>query len=363
VRILILSWRCPRNPKAGGAEVLTYEIARRLVAHGNQVEWFAAAFPGAPPEEDLDGVHLFRAGRQWTVHLAAYRRYRGKLIGRFDVVLDQVNTIPFFTPLWAGIPAFMFIHQLAREVWWYESPFPINAVGYLSEPWYLRIYRRTPVLTISPSTEWDLRQLGFSGPISIIPKGLERFVAPQVRRESSPTFLYVGRLSPSKRVADVVRAFSLFRRQSFGKLWIAGDGLPAYIRYLYRLIHRNGVSSDVEFFGRVSNEDKYRLMARAHALLLASTREGWGLVVIEANACGTPAVVYNVAGLRDAVCNERTGLVVDPSPSALAKGMIRLSSDLDLYRRLADEALQSSRQFSYDDSARVIHDEITRAIL
>ena len=163
MRILILNWRCPRNPRAGGAEIVTHEIARRLVAWGHQVEWFSATFPGAANEEILDGIRILRSGRQWTVHWRAFRRYHRRLRGNFDAVIDEVNTVPFFTPLWAEIPRFMFIHQLAREVWWYESRFPVSGIGYLAEPLYLRLYRRSPVLTVSPSTREDLRSLGFVG--------------------------------------------------------------------------------------------------------------------------------------------------------------------------------------------------------
>src|SRR5438105_14229636 len=100
MRILILNWRCPCNPHAGGAEIVTYEIARRLVEQGCYVEWFASSFPGALNCEDLGGIRVVRGGRQWSVHLAAFRHYRGKLRGKFDAIVDQVNTVPFFTPLW-----------------------------------------------------------------------------------------------------------------------------------------------------------------------------------------------------------------------------------------------------------------------
>ena len=147
MRILILNWRCPKNPRAGGAEVLTYEVAKRLVAGGHEVEWFSASFPGAEPEEDLDGIRVIRAGRQWTVHLYAFRRYFRQLRPSFDLVIDEVNTVPFFTPLWADVPVFMLIYQLAREVWWYESHFPISLFGFVLEPFYLRLYKRIPVFT------------------------------------------------------------------------------------------------------------------------------------------------------------------------------------------------------------------------
>lgn len=333
---------------------MTHEVAKRLVAGGDEVEWFSSMFPGALEEEQIDGVRIVRAGQQWTVHWHAFRHYRGKLRGRFNAVIDQVNTVPFFTPLWADIPKFMFIHQLAREVWWYETPFPINAIGYFCEPWYLRIYRRTPVLTVSRSTEDDLRRLGFSGPISVVPEGLEAIRVPHSAKATTPTFLYVGRLSPSKRVADIVKAFSLFRCHSEGKLWIVGDGSKAYNRRLLRLVKRLGLSDDVEFLGRVSNADKHSLMARAHALVLASAREGWGLVVTEANACGTFAIAYDVPGLRDSIRDRDTGFLVGPTPTALSEAMAFVWSRPILCRDVSDQARRWSQSFTYQMTVDVI---------
>jgi glycosyltransferase involved in cell wall biosynthesis len=359
VRILILNWRCPKNPRAGGAELFTQEVAKRLVAGGDEIEWFSAAFPRAQAEEDLEGVHVVRAGRQWTVQMHAFRRYVGHIRRRFDVVIDEVNTVPFFTPLWAGIPVVMLIHQLAREVWWYESPFPINAIGFAAEPLYLRCYRNSQVLTISASTEKDLRKLGFSGPITIVPVGRETVEPTTTAKATMPTFLYVGRLSPSKRIPDVIHAFAFFRDSvRTGQLWLVGDGPVEYLRKLQHLVSALGLRDHVEFCGRVSVDDKYRRMAQSHMLLMASAREGWGLVVIEANSCGTPAVVYDVPGLRDAVRNDQTGLVVEPSPRALARGMQHLWEQPDLYGRLATEARRWSGTFSFDMAAATIRDRL-----
>jgi glycosyltransferase involved in cell wall biosynthesis len=337
---------------------VTHEVAKRLVAGGDYVEWFASLFPGALAKEELDGVHIIRGGHQWTVHWRAFRHYRGKLRGHFDAVIDQVNTVPFFTPLWADVPKFMFIHQLAREVWWYESPFPVNVMGYLCEPFYLRTYRRTPVLTVSRSTKDDLRRLAFSGPISVIPEGVAPVTLPQLTKESNPTFIYVGRISPSKRVDDLIKAFSLFRALSSGQFWIVGSGSSKYLQSLLNLRSRLGLTHDVHFLGRVSNEEKYSLMARAHALILASAREGWGLVVTEANACGTPAVVYDVPGLRDSVLHDQTGILVSPSPKALAAGMHQLCRDTNSYQRLATNARAWASTLSYEITA----DSVKRAI-
>jgi glycosyltransferase involved in cell wall biosynthesis len=357
-----MSWRDPDHPKAGGAELFTYEVARRLVDGGDSVEWFTSTFPGAQPTTEKDGVRIVRAGQQWSVHYAAIRRYRNSLKGRFDAVVDEVNTIPFFTPLWADVPRTLLIFQLAREVWWHESPFPLSALGYAIEPLYLRLYKSTPALTISESTKADLLRLGYTAPIGIVPIGLEAMTTTDSNKAEPKTFLYVGRLAKSKRVSDIIQAFAGYRSPGRpGRLWLIGDGSPAYVNALHRQVDRLHVDN-VEFLGRVPAAEKHTRMAQAAVLLMASAREGWGLAVAEANAYGTPAVVYDVPGLRDAVRNEETGLVVAPSPDKLTEGMVRLSTQPDLYARLAREARRWSSTFSFDAAARDFRTAIERTI-
>jgi glycosyltransferase involved in cell wall biosynthesis len=311
----------------------------------------------------VDGVRLVRAGSQSTVHWAAYRHYRKKLSNRFDVVVDEVNTIPFFTPLWSDIPTVMFIHQLAREVWWYESSFPVSAIGFLSEPLYLRPYRSVPVLTVSESTKLDLRRLGFRASITVIPEGLEAGAERPQTKSTEPNFLYVGRLAPSKRIDHTIRALAMFRQSTgAGTLCLVGSGSDKYLHSLIRLADQLGIADSVLFRGRVPSSEKYRLMAGAHSLLMTSVREGWGLVVSEANACGTPAIVYDVPGLRDSVRDESTGLVVPPRPRSLCDAMIRLTNDSELYRRLTAEGQGWSATFSFDETARIVRLALDSAI-
>jgi glycosyltransferase involved in cell wall biosynthesis len=279
------------------------------------------------------------------------------LRGNFDVVIDEVNTIPFFTPLWSEIPSFMFIHQLAREVWWYESPFPMSGVGYLAEPVYLRLYRHTPVMTVSQSTCDDLRALGFSGTISIVPEGVEAMSQPKSTKQITPTFLYLGRLAPSKRVDEIIRAFAAFHGASkSAQLWLVGDGPPSYVARLRDIVNTAKLTEAVRFWGRVDIPTKHRLMGESHALLMASVREGWGLVVTEANSCGTPAIAYNVPGLRDSVRHEETGLLVEPRPWAMASAMLRLFNEPVLYGHLVQRARSHAMNFSFDESARIVEE-------
>jgi glycosyltransferase involved in cell wall biosynthesis len=278
-------------------------------------------------------------------------------------VIDQINTIPFFTPLWADIPRFVMMWQLAREVWWYESRFPLNAIGYALEPLYLRVYRHTPVITFSRSTEADLRGLGLRGPIHVIPPGIEMIEPSHVAKTEEPSFIYVGRIAPSKRIEDIVNAFAIYRRsKGHGRLLLVGSGSHGYVARVLQLAENLRVRDSIEHAGWLRGEVKYRRMTESHALLMASVREGWGLVVTESNSCGTPAVVYDVPGLRDSVRNGETGLVVPPNPRGMAEGMLQLTGDCVLYRRLQDAALRWSRSFNYDAMTSAVSETLVAGL-
>jgi glycosyltransferase involved in cell wall biosynthesis len=191
--------------------------------------------------------------------------------------------------------------------------------------------------------------------VTIVPEGLDSSPHTDQQKASTFTFLYVGRMARSKRVADIIRAFALVRRAGIeSQLWLVGEGDKSYEEELRSLVSSNKLQEEVRFWGRVSTSEKYRRMAEAHVLLMASVREGWGLVVLEANACGTPSVAYDVAGLRDAVRHGETGLLVRPLPKRLAEGMMRLTQDQEMYERLATAARAWSTHFSFDDAAAVV---------
>ncbi|MGC9203336.1 MAG: glycosyltransferase family 4 protein, partial [Thermoproteota archaeon] len=109
----------------------------------------------------------------------------------------------------------------------------------------------------------------------------------------------------------------------------------------------------VKFFGKVSEDDKIELLSKAWVMVNPSVREGWGLNVIEANACGTPCIAYEVPGLRDSIRNEETGLLVkeDGDIEKLAEAMIRILKDEELRMVLSENALEYSKNFSWDKTA------------
>ena len=156
-------WRDMKNPTAGGAGRTTHELCKRWAKAGHKVTVFTSAFPECKSHETIEGYEVVRRGSLLTHYFHAWKYYKNYGKGKYDLVIDQINTIPYFTPLYAKDARIMvFIHQLCREIWFYEKPFPISWVGYMLEPLYLRFYKKYPAITVSESTRQDLLDLGFS---------------------------------------------------------------------------------------------------------------------------------------------------------------------------------------------------------
>lgn len=315
MRICVFNWRDLRHPRTGGAEVFTHEVLRRWAAR-HAVTLFTAAAPDAPAEEWVDGIRILRRGSRLGVYRAARRFWAETGRSRFDLVIDEVNTRPFGCIRWVrDAPVVPLIHQVAREIWHFETPWPVALLGrYVLEPRWLRWYADVPALTVSDSSRDSLRDYGLRH-LRVVPEGLGPATRPDVRRESTPTIVFVGRLAPNKRPLEAIATHAIVRSAVPGaQLWIIGDG-PDRARC------ERAAGPGVTMFGRVSEEEKRSLVARAHVLLATSVREGWGLVVDEAAAMGTPAVGYDVPGLRDSV-PAAGGVLVSPSPAAAAATLI-----------------------------------------
>lgn len=355
MRVLVYNWRDIENPNAGGAEVFTHEVLKRLVNRGHHATLFTSKFDEAPEEEEIDGVQIVRAGGRFSVYWNAKWYYRRRFEGDFDVVVDEINTRPFMTPKFVDdVPIVALIHQLAREFWFYETPFPISHLGYywLEERW-LSGYTGVDTVTVSESTKRDLKELGFRD-VTVVPEGLSVEPVDAVPAKADrPTFLYVGRMTAAKRPGHALQAFERIQGElPKARLHMVGDG------YLLEDLQA-GTDGSVEFHGYVSEAKKLELMKRSHVLLVPGVREGWGLVVSEANAMGTPAVGYDVPGLWDSINHGLTGLCTDEDPSSMARAAIELLSDG--YQDYAEAALQDARQFSWTrttDEVEAVLDEV-----
>ena len=352
MKILIFNWRCWLNPNAGGAEVFTREIARRWAKQGHELTLLTSEFAGCEHEENLDGIRVIRAGGKYSVYWKTKKYYEKNLSkDGYEFVIDEINTRPFLTPKFVrkGGQILALIHQLAREYWFYETPFPISYLGYyyLENRW-LRNYADLPTLTVSESTRHDLIDLGFRR-VLIVPEGLDFKPLEEVpEKEAFPVVVYAGRLKRAKRPDHAVRAIKIIKKKiPEAELWILGEGS------LGSDLQRTA-GDGVKFFGNPSNEERRKLIKRAWVLVNPSVREGWGLNIIEANALGTPCVGYNVPGLQDSIRNNDTGLLADNgNVQSLAKKIALVLGDDSFRNSLGKNALKYSRSFSWEKSATV----------
>jgi glycosyltransferase involved in cell wall biosynthesis len=327
---LILNWKDRAHPRAGGAEVFTEEVARSLVERGHAVTLFAAAVAGRPTRETVNGVEIVRSGSRIGVYRAA-RRFWSAEPRRHDVVVDEINTRPFLTPRWIrDTPIVALIHQLAREIWFYETPFPVSVLGrYVLEPWWLRTYREIPTMTVSQSSAESLRRHHGWRDVTVLPEGFTPHPVPKTSKEPGPTLVFLGRLVAMKRPDDAIGAFRvLARRFPSARLWMIGDG-----PLLGRL--RKTAPKNISFLGRLDTDALLLRLAQAHVLISTSVREGWGLNVSEAAACETPTIGYGVPGLVDSI-PASGGAVVEPNPEALGEALVRFfAGELRLVPRVS----------------------------
>jgi glycosyltransferase involved in cell wall biosynthesis len=331
MRILVLNWKDLAHPAAGGAETFVESVCVELAHRDHEVTLFSPAVEGRPATEEVGGVRIVRAGGRFTVYRAARSYWRTQAPGSFDVVVDSINTRPFLAPRWVrDTPVVALIYQLAREVWYTEMPFPVAVLGrYVLEPWWLRAYRHVPALTISESSAASLRTHHGWTDVTVVPVGLDHVTRPNVLKEEHPTVVFLGRLVGMKRPQDAIRGFRHLRNvRPDARLWIIGTG-PEHER-----LRAAGVDG-VELLGRVSGDERFERLARAHVLVATSVREGWGLNVSEAAVCGTPSIGYAVPGLVDSV-PASGGALVDATPEALGDALVRFfAGELTLAPRVS----------------------------
>lgn len=349
MRFLMLNWRDPKNPRAGGAERVTEAYLQALSDRGHEVFWFANEFAGCAPEETIKGISIVRGGGQGTSVLKA--REWSRCQPRFDLVIDQHHGIPWYAPWWCKTNCVAYIHEVLGPIWDSFYKWPLNSLGRAQERWTHWLYRKTPFWAPSESTRHALLKNGVRH-VKVIPNGSD--TQPIVELDEKPLkqpvqLIAVSRLAPNKRVIHAIRATRLLTDKGLdARLTVVGSGEE--LGALKAEAAAQAIQPKVEFTGGLSEHEKNMRLRRAHVLVHSSVREGWGLNVIEANAMGTPAVVYPVAGLVDSTIDGKTGIVADEeTPEAIARAVIRLLNEPGLYARLRLAAWERSWTFLWSN--------------
>ena len=351
LRVLIFNWRDTKHIWAGGAEVYLHEMAKRWVTAGHSVTLFCGNDGHDPRNERIDGVNIIRRGGMYTVYIWAFLYYVLKFRGRFDVIIDSENGIPFFTPLFTRPPVFLLIHHIHQDLFRSNLYFPMDKIAMFLEGKLMPlVYSNSKIITVSESSRKDILALGFfkSKNISVVNPGIDPalfYTSPKTRY---PSFVYLGRIRAQKNIDVAIRAFaSVVKKYPKARLSIAGWGDK--LEELSKLAQSLKLAKSVKFLGRVSDKKRVRLLGRSWAMLQPSSFEGWGITVIEANACGTPVIAADVPGLRDSVLHDESGILVPvKNEYSLAETMKLLISLPDYRARLSSNALAWSTNFNWD---------------
>lgn len=345
---LIFNWRCWKHPQAGGAEIYLYEISKRLAAKGHKITWFVSSFNSGCSEEYIDGIEIIRRGGKFSVYLYSLWYYITKFrkLG-VDIIVDDINGVPFFTPLYIWTPKKVAVlhHIVGRDIFFRELPFFPAILALCAEKSIPFIYSHISFITVSESSKLELEENSIRN-INVIPNGINISLEYQysVPKSTKPTILYLGRLKMYKRIDMLIEAFKLVKNEIIdAELWIAGAG---------DWITNENVNG-LTFFGKVSEEKKIELLSKSWVFVTPSLKEGWGITVIEANACGTPCIAYNVPGLRDSILDGKTGLLVDDIESVekLSEKIIKIIKDEKFREILRTNALNWASRFNWDKSA------------
>jgi glycosyltransferase involved in cell wall biosynthesis len=367
VNILLVNWLDLENPQAGGAELHLFEIFGRLAGRGHRIRLITSGWPNSAVRTRIQDIEIQRHGTRTTFTLLGRGAIRRAIREeRPDIVVEDVNKLPLYSAGLSDVPSYVIVPHLFGTTAFEEVPWWQAFIVWAAEIPIPRAYRRSAFHAISESTRDDLVARGVpESAVRVIHPGVDSVAfspRPGLDRTAHPSFLYVGRLKRYKGVATAIEALAL-ARQGRGNLTLDiagnGDDRPR----LEALARRLGVAGAVRFLGFVTDEHKLRLMRTSWAHVFPSVKEGWGLTVIEAAACGTPSLTSNSPGLRDSVRDGVTGYLVPHGDArAMARRMLELAERPALVDTLGRQARAFAETLTWESAARQTESHLAEVI-
>ena len=352
-RIDVLAWRDFDDPEAGGSELHAHRVMVAWSEAGLDVSLTTSSVPGGRRVVRRDGYRVIRRAGRYSVFPRSILSGAVGRIGAGDGVVEIWNGMPFFSPVWARSPQITFLHHVHAEMWRMVLPRGMAEFGHLLEH---RIappfYRGSRIVTLSHSSKAEIvERLHLPADrITVTPPGVEPRFTPGGERSPVPLVVAVGRLVPVKRFHLLIEALVRIKADMPGlRAVIAGEGYerPA----LEALVRGHGAESWIELPGFVDADELVDLYRSAWVVASSSLREGWGMTVTEAGACGTPAVATRIGGHEDAVVDGKSGLLVDGNDD-MVRALAAVLRDDILRRRLGLGALERAGRLTWDATAR-----------
>lgn len=354
MKILLVNWRCIKNPEAGGAEYHLHEIFKRVILQGHTATLICHAFKDAPKEEEIDGIKIIRIGDKYRFK-SQFKKYYLKNLAdeNFDLIVDDISKIPLRISTFTKTPVVGILHHVHGNTLYKELPFPLAFYIIRQEKLIPKYYFNIPIFVVSESTKKELVELGFpENKIDLLYNAINHEFFPSMfpSKSETPTITYVGRIKKYKNLEILIDALpKIIKSIPDIKLEIAGGG--DYLDNIFKYAKTKNVDSNLIIHGRVSESEKIEIFKRAWIFVTMSLKEGWSITVLEANAAYTPAIGADVPGLRDSILNNKTGLLIENNADILAKTIINLLQDKKRLLEFSKNAKEWSNKFTWEKSA------------
>src|SRR2546425_2990528 len=323
IRIVVLSRKIISNPRSGGAGRYVHETFRRLT-HLYRITVIGEGSQNSPEHEEVEGIEYVNVRGSFVRPLVALK-YLTNFARNTDLVVDHADVaIPWLLPLFVNKPKITIVHQLVKEIYYYQLARPWADICAHAEKFIYGLYSGSRIVVSSPSTARELVELGIpSSQISTVIPGHDPLSGegmPLCKRDM--TIACVSRLVRYKGIQFALRAFrDVLPEHPEATFKIAGTG--PYESSLREITNSLGIKQHVEFLGRISEKAKFELLSRSRAAVFPSVRDGFGITVMEANSVGTPVVGWKVPGPSDSVIDGTTGLLAAfPDEGAFARNLV-----------------------------------------
>ncbi len=365
MKILILNWRDPQHPLAGGAEISLFHHALYWKSKGAQITWCASSYVGSKEEEYKDGISYIRKGSHFTSFIMFFMFFlKNKM--QHDVIIDCFHFFPYFSIFYRDKPKVIgLINEVAGKIWFKNLFLPLAAIGFVLEPFIIRRYHNQTFITGSESARDDLLTVGLSSKrIHVIHHGFTPWKRNLNAKKRPFSLVFLARISKDKGIEDAIEVVErISKKYKNVHLTVIGKSeSEQYQSHIISLIKKKKLERHCTIVGFVTENEKFSILSKTKLLIHPSIKEGWGLNVIEANSVGTPAIGYRVAGLVDSIVDGKTGKLVDQDAESLYKGTLSLLEDDVTYKKLSQEAILWSKKFSWEEAGKKSYDLINSQI-
>jgi len=349
MKILHIIYDDVGNPWCGGGGALRAFKVNQCLAEKNDITVITGNYHNAK-NEMINNVRFVCIGRESPYLLS---RFSFSLVipyfmNKFesDIVINECS---YFSPCFADIytkrPVVNIIHHLIGKHSFRLHPL-VGLYPFLVEKMFLKTIKN--LITSAEQIRCDIERISPLRKSVSIPNGVSEDWYDLIPQEEA-FILFLGRIDIYMKGLDIlIESFAQVDNCPHMVLKIAGGGKPFEVLKLKNLIELSGKKDQIEYLGKVSEEEKKELMRKCQFLVMPSRFEGWGITGMEANAAGKPVLGTKIKGLSEAVLHNETAILVEPeNPNKLTVALKKLLDNQEVRMQLGKQGRRWAKQNSW----------------